>query len=123
MGVASADRHCRSWHNIAAGCCVASGEAFTTGAASAKGDASVAVSVSSISSISGTGVRVGEREAGLTVLLDGMAVNSCSSEPALSTDKPCPSWELKSSCEKVTGDGRRASKVGAALAITLVGAR
>jgi hypothetical protein len=65
---ASADRHCRSSHNIAAGCCVASGEASRAEVAtSAREVASVACS---FSSSSGTGVSAGESEAGLTVLLE-----------------------------------------------------
>jgi hypothetical protein len=84
-GCASADRHCRSWHNIAAGCCVASGEAFAVGvvmAASARGAATVAALLCS-SSASGMGLRAGESDAGLTVVVvlaaEGMDCRSCSS--------------------------------------------
>lgn len=80
-GGASDDGHCRPGHNIAAGCCVASGEAFTNLVAleSARG---VTPAVDSSSFSSGTGVRVGESEAGLTVVFvfEGMEVRNCSRE-------------------------------------------
>lgn len=122
VGGASADRHCRSWHNIAAGCCVASGEALALGVvvvASATGVAVVASSSCS-SAASGMGVSAGERDAGLTVLLvvGWMDFRSWSSELAPPTAAPWPSWELKSSCEKVTGVWRRPSKDGEALLTT-----
>lgn len=114
---ASADRHCRSRHNISAGCCVASGEtlASATVGASATGVAAFVGSHSSSAS-SATGLREGDRDAGFTVLLvvDGMDWNICSSEPA-----PLivgPSCELKSCCENVTGGWRRPSNDGEVLA-------
>lgn len=106
-GGASADRHCRSWHNIAAGCCVASAEVFAIGAAgaSATGVAAAAGWARS-SSASGIGLRAGERDAGLTVVLvaDGMDLRSCSSELASPIAGLWPSWVPKSDCENVTGD-------------------
>jgi hypothetical protein len=47
------------------------------------------------------GLKAGDREAGLTVLLvaDGIDWKSCSNELAA----PWPSWEPKSCCENVTG--------------------
>ena len=108
-GGASADRHCRSWHNIAAGCCVASGEAFAlvVVSASARGVAGS----SSSSPSSEMGLKGGDRDAGLTVVLvGGIALRrSWSSELAPPTATPWPSCELKSSCEKVTGGWRRPS--------------
>jgi hypothetical protein len=82
---ASADRHCRSGHNIAAGCCVVSGEALTSGAAGASAAGAATVAGSSCSSAaSGTGLRAGDRDAGFTVLLgaDGRDSRSCSKELA-----------------------------------------
>jgi len=50
------------------------------------------VAGSSSSSTSGTAVRVGDREAGLTVSFDaGMPVRSCSRAPAFSADRLWPS--------------------------------
>lgn len=104
-GGASADGHCRPWHNIAAGCCVASGETFTilVAVASARG---VTPSVYSSSFSSGTGVSVGESDAGLTVVLvlEGMDVRNCSRESGAGAVAVCPPWEPKSGCDRVTGD-------------------
>lgn len=110
---ASADRHGRSDHNIAAGCCVVSAEVTLEMVAASAGKASLVAGSSSSSSASGTGVRVGEREAGLTVEL-GRAVrsSSCWKEFASPDVMLWPSWELKSSWERVTGDGRSASNDG-----------
>lgn len=64
----------------------------------------------SSSSSSGTGQRVGESEAGLTVLLDCvMRMPSMRDDDVCGCEAMWPSCELNSSCEKVMGLGRRAS--------------
>jgi hypothetical protein len=77
---------------------------------SATGGADVADSLSS-SAASEIGLKAGDRDAGLTVLLvlDGMDCKSCSNELPM---PPWPSCELKSCCENVTGGWRSASKDG-----------